>query len=54
MTLQLVPQIEIFDRAAVPPEITELLAEWPEIDSGTARLIRTAVTSGDSQRMRRA
>jgi hypothetical protein len=49
-----IPTAEIFDRAAVPPEIAELLEEWPEIDPGTARLIRAAITSGESNRMRRA
>src|SRR3954449_11585037 len=39
------PQTEFFDRAAVPPEISELLDEWPEIDPATARLIRAAVSS---------
>ena len=48
------PQTEFFDRAAVPPEISELLDEWPEIDPATARLIRAAVMSRDSQRLRRA
>jgi hypothetical protein len=51
---RLAPTIEFFDRAAVPPEIAELLEEWPEIDPETARLIRAAVMSGDSQRLRRA
>ena len=37
-----------------PPEIAELLEAWPEIDPGTARLIRAAVISSDSRRMRRA
>ena len=48
------PTIEFFDRAAVPPGIQELLDAWPEIDPGTARLIRAAVMSRDSRRMRRA
>ena len=48
------PTIEFFDRAAVPPEISELLEEWPTIDPGTARLIRAAVSSRDPRRMRRA
>jgi hypothetical protein len=39
----LVPTIEFFDRASVPPEISDLLDEWPEIDPGTARLIRAAL-----------
>ena len=43
----LVPTIEFFDRASVPPEIQELLDEWPDIDPGTARLIRAAVMSRD-------
>ena len=54
MQPNLEPQTEFFDRAAVPPEISELLDEWPEIDPGTARLIRAAVMSRDSRRMRRA
>ena len=45
---------EFFDRAAVPPEIAELLEEWPEIDSGTARLVRTAVMSREPRRLRQA
>ena len=43
----LAPTVEFFDRAAVPPQIQELLDEWPEIDPGTARLIRAAVMSGN-------
>ena len=39
---------------AVPPEIMELWQEWPELDPQTARLIRAAVMSRDSQRLRRA
>jgi hypothetical protein len=50
----LAPTAEIFDRAAVPPEIMELWQEWPELDPQTARLIRAAVMSRDSQRLRRA
>ena len=46
------PTIEIFDRAAVPPEIQELLEAWPDIDPGTARLIRAAVMSRDPRRLR--
>jgi hypothetical protein len=41
------PTIEFFDRASVPPEIQELLDEWPEIDPGMARLIHAAVMSYD-------
>ena len=48
------PQTEFFDRAAVPPEISELLDEWPEIDPAMARLIRAAVASRDPRRLRRA
>jgi hypothetical protein len=51
---RLTPTAEYFDRAAVPPEIAELLAEWPDIDPATAKLIRAAVMSGDQQRLRRA
>jgi hypothetical protein len=47
------PEAEIFDRTAVPPEIQELLDEWSELDPATARLIRAAVMSRDSQRLRR-
>ena len=43
---------EIFDRAAVPKEIAELLDEWPNIDPQTARLIRAAIMSGNSRLMR--
>jgi len=49
----LMPTVEFFDRAAVPPEISELLDEWPEIGPGTARLIR-AVMSRDPRRLRQA
>ena len=48
------PIIEFFDRASMPPEIAELLDAWPEIDSGTARLVRAAVMSREPRRMRRA
>jgi hypothetical protein len=50
----LVPQAEFFDRASVPPEIAELLDEWPEIDPGTARLVRAAVISRDPRRLQQA
>ena len=46
--------IEFFDRASVPPAIAELLAEWPDLDPGTARLIRAAVMSREPQRLRMA
>ena len=48
------PPTEFFDRAAVPPQIQELLDEWPEIDPGTARLIRAAVMSYDPRQWRQA
>ena len=48
------PTIEFFDRVSVPPEIAELLAEWPELDPGTARLIRAAVMSHEPRRLRQA
>ena len=48
------PPAEFFDRAAVPPQIQELLDEWREIDPGTARLIRAAVMSRESRRLRQA
>ena len=48
------PTVEIFDRANVPPEIQELLDDWPEIDPGTARLIRAAVMSREPRRLRPA
>jgi hypothetical protein len=54
MQQYLAPPVEFFDRAAVPPEITELLEEWPEIDPGTARLVRTAVMSREPRRLRQA
>jgi hypothetical protein len=54
MNLYLEPQVEFFDRAAVPPQIQELLDEWPEIDPGTARLIRAAVMSREPRRLRQA
>ena len=50
----LAPTVEFFDRASVPPQIQELLDEWPEIDPGTARLVRAAVMSYDRQRLRQA
>ena len=50
----LVPTIEFFDRASVPPQIQELLDEWPEIDPGTARLVRAAVMSREPRRLRQA
>ena len=46
----LAPAPEYFDRASVPPEIQELLDEWPELDPATARLVRAAVMSRDRQR----
>ena len=46
------PTIEFFDRASVPPEIAELLAEWREMDTETARLIRAAVMSREPKRLR--
>ena len=49
----LVPQAEFFDRASVPPQIQELLDEWPEIDPATARLVRAAVMSYDRRRLLR-
>ena len=54
MSLQLLPHAEFFDRAAVPKEISELLDAWPEIDPGTARLIRAAVMSREPKRLRLA
>ena len=52
MSLQLLPHAEFFDRAAVPKEISELLDAWPEIDPGTARLVRAAVMSREPKRLR--
>jgi hypothetical protein len=46
------PAEEFFDRTAMPPEIADLLDEWPEIDPGTARLIRAAISSRDPQQLR--
>jgi hypothetical protein len=46
--------VEFFDRAAVPSQIQELLDEWPEIDPGTARLVRAAVMSREPRRLRQA
>ena len=48
------PPAEFFDRAAVPPQIQELLDEWRDIDPGTARLIRVAVMSREPRRLRQA
>jgi hypothetical protein len=50
----LVPTIEFFDRASVPSQIQELLDAWPEIDPGTARLVRAAVMSREPRRLRQA
>ena len=41
-------QAEFFDCAAVPPQIQQLLDEWPDIDPATARLVRAAVMSRGS------
>ena len=54
MTPYLEPTVEFFDRASVPPEIQELLDEWPEIDPSTARLVRAAVMSREPRRLRQA
>ena len=48
------PTAEFFERASVPPQIQELLDEWPEIDPGTARLIRAAVMSREPRQLRQA
>ena len=48
------PEAEFFDRTAAPKEIVDLLAEWPEIDASTARLIRAAVSSRSPRHMRLA
>jgi hypothetical protein len=48
------PQAEFFDRTSVPPQIQELLDEWPEIDPSTARLVRAAVMSREPRRLRQA
>src|SRR5215213_11748978 len=48
------PTVEFFDRASVPPAIQELLDEWPEIDPGTAQLVRAAVMSREPRRLRQA
>ena len=48
------PPAEFFDRASVPLQIQELLDEWPEIDPGTARLVRAAVMSREPRRLRQA
>jgi hypothetical protein len=38
------PTVEFFDLTSVPKAIAELWDEWRELDPGTARLIRTAVS----------
>ena len=48
------PQVEFFDRTAVPSQIQELLDERREIDPGTAWLIRAAVMSYDPRQRRHA
>ena len=50
----LLPTIEFFDRSAMLPEIAELWQQWPDIDPGTARLIRAALMSRNPQRLRLA
>jgi hypothetical protein len=52
MRSYLEPTAEFFDRASMPSEISELLAEWPELDPATARLVRAAVSSRDPRRLR--
>ena len=52
MTTRFEPTVEFFDRAAVPPEIEELWRGWPDIDPGTAQLVRTAIASGSPRQMR--
>jgi len=54
MRLYLEPTVEFFNHASVPPEFKELLDEWPEIDSSTARLVRAAVMSREPRRLRQA
>jgi hypothetical protein len=62
MNPHLEPQTEFFDHAAVPPQIQELLDEWPDIDPGTARprrgnVVRPAAAAagmGDAERASRA
>ena len=57
------PPCEFFDRPSVPPEIQELLDEWPEIDPSTAirsrcrhvaRPAAAAAGVGDAERAGRA
>ena len=48
------PTAEFFDRSAVPSSIAELLEEWPEIDPGTARLVRAAISSQSRSQMQLA
>ena len=50
----LAPPVECFDHVSMPPEIAELLAEWPDLDPVTARLIRAAVMSREPKRLRMA
>jgi hypothetical protein len=45
MNSYLESQAEFFDHAAMPPEISDLLDAWPEIDPGTARLINGGTDS---------
>jgi hypothetical protein len=52
MTTRFKPTVEFFDRAAVPPEIAALWDEWPDLDPGTARLVRAAVSSSSPRQMR--
>ena len=54
MTTRFEPTIEYFDHTAPPPEIRELLNEWPDIDPATARLIRAAIMSREPRRLRQA
>jgi hypothetical protein len=48
------PTAEFFDRSAVPSSIAELWAEWPNLDPGTARLVRAAISSRSRQQMQLA
>ena len=50
----LISSCEFFDRSAVPEQIAELWQQWPDLDSGTARLVRAAVSSRSRPQMQLA
>ena len=45
---------EFFDRFSVSEQIAELWQQWPDLDPGTARLVRAAVSSRSRPQMQLA